>query len=99
MATTASPSKIILTTGSNRGIGYGIAQRLARQAPAGDASWTIILACRTKQSADETVQKLRAEQKESHATLEAMELDLKSDESIIAARKEVEARFGRLDGT
>lgn len=97
MATT-SPSKIILITGSNRGVGYGIARRLAARAPAGDATWTILLACRTKRSAEETIQKLRAEKKEGHASLEAVELDLKSDESIIAARKDVEARFGRLDG-
>lgn len=61
--------------------------------------WTIIVACRTRQAAVDTIQKLNDEESQAgNATLEPLEIELDSDESIGNARREVEEKFGRLDG-
>ena len=87
-----APSRIILVTGANRGIGFGIVQGLGPQCPTD----TFIIACRIKSSAEEAIQKFRSLGIQS--PLEPLELEIGSDDSIAAARKVVEKKFGRLDG-
>lgn len=43
-------SKTIIVTGSNKGIGYGIVEGLAKEGP----KWNIIMACRNLQLANQS---------------------------------------------
>lgn len=83
---------IILVTGANRGIGFCIAQLLARQ----KAGSTILVTARTQSSASEAVQKLMA--LGAHGTPEPMTLDVTSDDSMHALVAMIKEKYGRLDG-
>ena len=83
---------IILVTGANRGVGFCIAQVLARQNPTS----TILVAARTHGSASDAVQKLMTSK--AHATFEPMVLDVTSDHSIYALLAMIKERYRRLDG-
>ncbi len=90
---TSSLPQIILTTGSNRGIGFSITQVLGLRSPQN----IYILACRSVTSGHEAVKEL---QKLSvKAQLDVVELDILNDSTIINAAKYVESKYGRLDGT
>jgi enoyl-[acyl-carrier-protein] reductase (NADH) len=82
---------IILITGANRGIGFCIAQVLARQ----KAGSTILVTARTQSSASEAVKKLASD---AHGTLEPMTLDVTSDDSMHALVAMIKEKHGRLDG-
>ena len=84
--------KIILVTGANRGIGYGIVHSLAQMS----SENTIIVASRQKQAAEKAIEELKAIGLET--PFHPLALDVTSDESIQAAVDEVEKTFGRLDG-
>ena len=83
---------IILVTGANRGIGFCIAQVLARQNP----SSTILVAARTHSSASDAVQKLTTS--EARGTFEPMVLDVTSDHSMHAIVAMIKERYRKLDG-
>ena len=82
----------MLVTGADRGIGFCIAQVLARQKP----SSTILVAARTQSSAWDAVQKLKA--LDTHGTFEPMVLDVTSDQSMHALVALIKERHGKLDG-
>jgi len=83
---------VMLVTGADRGIGFCIAQVLARQEP----SSTILVAARTQSSAWDAVQKLKA--LDTHGTFEPMVLDVTSDQSMHALVALIKERHGKLDG-
>jgi hypothetical protein len=83
---------IIFITGANRGIGFCIAQVLARQ----KSGSTILVTARTQSSASEAIQKLMASG--AHGTLEPMALDVTSDDSMHALVAMIKEKHGRLDG-
>lgn len=82
----------ILVTGANRGIGYAIVQTIATRLPTSN----VILACRSKTSAEEAIQTLRG----SHvsAGLDHVELDIENDASIELAVAAIDKKYGSLDG-
>lgn len=86
-------SKIILTTGSNRGIGFSIVQALSLRSPQN----IYILACRSPTSGQDAIKELQ--NLGVKAQLDVVELDILNDETIINAAKYVESKYGRLDGT
>ncbi|KAF4444278.1 hypothetical protein F53441_11186 [Fusarium austroafricanum] len=77
--------------GANRGIGYAIVQAIGTRLP----SSNIILACRTKDAAEEAIKSLHAGG--ITAQLDYVELDIESDASIEAAVASLERDYGRLD--
>ena len=85
-------SKIILTTGANRGIGYSIVQALAQRS----TDLTLLVGARSKKNAEEAVAQLQ--ELGLKADFQPLELDVTSDDSIKGAVEEVKAKHGKLDG-
>lgn len=87
-----SPTKtVVLITGANQGLGFECVKKLAAEQP----NYHIILCSRDIQKGEKAASKIThfAE----NASVEALQLDVTSDESIDAAAKAVEHKHGRLD--
>lgn len=85
-------SRVILTTGANRGIGFSIVQALAQRS----TGLVLLVASRSKANASEAVSQLQALGLE--ADFQPIELDVTNDDSIKAAVGEVKSKYGKLDG-
>lgn len=85
---------IIFLIGANQGIGYHAAHQLAAK---GD--YIVLLGARDATKGAQAVQQIVAdrESKVEEENIVPITIDLTSDESIFAAVKTVEERFGRLD--
>ncbi|PWN89888.1 carbonyl reductase-like protein [Acaromyces ingoldii] len=108
MSSTASPSRVFLVTGANRGIGYGIARRLAVQTAAtassgGGPPSTIYLTSRDLQRGQQALEALRSELKGQDvlqgdgagtSQLDVLELDVTSAQS----RRDMIAELQRRQG-
>jgi NAD(P)-dependent dehydrogenase (short-subunit alcohol dehydrogenase family) len=75
---------IALVTGANKGIGFATVRRLAER------GWTVLLGARDAERGTAAAETL-------HGDVTVLPLDVTSDESVAAAVKEVESRYGRLD--
>jgi len=80
-------SKIILVTGSNKGIGFEIVRQLARQ------NHTVILTARDEMKGKEAVEKLKSE----NLTVHFQQLNIIDERSIQLTVENVKLNFGRLD--
>ncbi|KAL9110352.1 MAG: hypothetical protein Q9227_005083 [Pyrenula ochraceoflavens] len=88
----ANPN-IIVVTGGNSGLGYETVKALLES----DKSYHVFLGARTSEKANSAVEKLQKECPESKNAVEALEVDLVSDESIEKAFEQVQANPGRID--
>ncbi|KAK1658991.1 hypothetical protein BDP55DRAFT_564022 [Colletotrichum godetiae] len=82
---------IILVTGANRGIGFGIVQAIAGRI---DNS-TILVGCRTRESGEEAVRRWRGIGIKQ--ALDVLPFDIEDDASIVAAAAIVDEKYGKLD--
>jgi NAD(P)-dependent dehydrogenase (short-subunit alcohol dehydrogenase family) len=80
-------SKVILVTGSNKGIGFEIVRQLTRQ------NHTVILTARDEMKGKEAVEKLKSET----LTVHFQQLNITDERSIQLAVENVKLNFGRLD--
>ena len=78
---------IVLITGANQGIGFEVVKKLAR-----DADYHILLGSRSFAKGHEASQSIS-----EPSSVEPIELDVTSDDSILAAVDAVISKFGRLD--
>ena len=83
----AQAKKVALITGSNRGIGLETAKQL------GATGVTIVAAARTKQAAEETAAKLKAQGIDAYG----LQLEVTSEADRKAAAKYLGEKFGKLD--
>jgi hypothetical protein len=81
---------VVLITGANQGLGFQAARQLAAQ-----SGWHILIGARDAARGQEAVQKIAAERPKSK--VEFIQIEVTSDESIAAAVKSVETKFGKLD--
>lgn len=82
-----SKKRVALVTGANRGIGFAIAERLAR------SEYTVILGARDEQKGSQACSTLGTHGLDVHDTL----LDVTEATSIQAALGKIKDNFGRLD--
>ena len=80
--------RVILVTGSSRGIGRGVAEYLARQGAA------VIVHARRAQALEEVSSALDA----AGADFLALTADVRDEQDVATAVSAIEARFGHLDG-
>lgn len=85
--TDTTDQTIALVTGANKGIGFQIAAQL------GERGMTVLLGTRDATRGGEAAAKLQAAGVDAHAVA----IDVTAPETVDAAAKEVERRFGRLD--
>ena len=85
--------KIVLVTGGNSGIGYEAVKALMQS----DKPYHILLGSRSSEKGKLAIETLHAECPDSNNTVEAIQVDLTSDESIEKAFKQVQTNPGHLD--
>ena len=84
--------KVILVTGGNRSIGFGIVQSIAQRS----SEHTVIIASRKKENAETAIAQLK--DMGLCTACYPLALDVTDDDSIRAAVAEVDQKFGKLDG-
>jgi len=87
---TTTEKKIALVTGANRGIGYETVKLLASSHP----EMHVLLCARSPSLGDEAVETLSSQ---GLSNVEALNLDITSDEFITAAYNYIKSAFGHLD--
>ena len=79
--------EIVLVTGANKGIGFGIAKHL------GLSGWQVIIGARNEQRAEKAISELKAE---GIDVLGWVNIELKDLANIKKAAKEIKERFPEL---
>jgi NAD(P)-dependent dehydrogenase (short-subunit alcohol dehydrogenase family) len=85
--------RVVLVTGANSGIGYETVKAFLESA----RSYHILLGSRNLDKGKEAVAILQKEVPSTNNTVEAIQVDLTSDDSIEKAYGKVKASPGRLD--
>lgn len=83
---------IILVTGGNRGIGFGILQALSTR----HTEYTLLMGCRRLFDGEAAIQTLRS--LGIRSTVVAVQVDIDDNKSVMKAAKTIESQYGRLDG-
>lgn len=92
-STTASKT-VVLISGANTGIGYETVRALVGQTA---RAYHVFLGSRSVPKGEDAAAKLRAEFPDSESTVQVVQLDVSSDESIAAAVETVRTTMGYLD--
>ena len=88
-----SKSKIILVTGSNKGIGYGIIEGLLKK----KSNYRIILTSRNEELGKKSYNKLKEQYPYSKETLFYHQLDITKKESISELISWIKTKFNKID--
>ena len=88
-----STKPIILITGANTGVGYETVKALMKS----DTAYHIILCSRSLQKGNSAASQLQKDLPSSPSSLEVLQLDVRSDDSILDAFNAVEKKHSRLD--
>ncbi|KAH7021301.1 uncharacterized protein B0I36DRAFT_31001 [Microdochium trichocladiopsis] len=86
-------TKIVLITGANTGIGWEAVKAFLQS----DAHYLVLMGSRSLDKAAEAIAKVRQEVPNSRSTVEPVQVDISSDDSIQSAYEAVQTKYGRLD--
>ena len=84
---------IVLVTGANQGLGFEMVKSLSSRAN----NYTILLAARDISKGKDAASSLDSSKFASNTTVEPIELDISSDDSIETAVKHIKNTYSRLD--
>lgn len=87
-----SDKEIVLITGGNGGIGLEVARQLARDH---GKRFHVLIGCRNLSDGEAAVKQLHDEG--VGEGVEAIQIDITSEESLAVAAKHVDDKFGKLD--
>ena len=88
----ATSKAIILITGANSGVGFGLASQLMAR-----GSYHVLLGSRTVEKGDKAVKELQARYRSQAEAIELVHIDVTDDEMISKAAATVEQRHSRVD--
>ncbi len=91
--TTMASPKVVLVTGGNNGIGYEIVKALLQS----EKAYRLLLGSRSLEKAELAIETLHKECPGLTNTVEVVQVDLTSDESIEKAFEQVKASPGHID--
>jgi NAD(P)-dependent dehydrogenase (short-subunit alcohol dehydrogenase family) len=89
----SSTSRIIFITGANTGLGLETVKSLLRSSN----SYTILLGSRSLQKAAAAADEAKKEFPDSKNTIETVQIDIESDDSIQQAFKSISGKYGKID--
>ncbi|KAJ3171946.1 hypothetical protein HK101_011199 [Irineochytrium annulatum] len=100
--------RVIIVTGANAGIGFGIAEAIVAEthlndpSSTGDPPVTVVLLCRNASKAEDARQRLirkyfKGDEEEGELAVQVVLCDLADPKSVLKAAEDVKARFQRLD--
>jgi len=85
--------QIVLITGANTGLGLEVVKALYKS----NGVYDIIVGSRSTSKAEEAIVNVKGETHQSKSSLNILQIDISSDDSIRKAFEQVSAEFGRVD--
>ncbi|KAI1749094.1 putative short chain dehydrogenase/reductase [Xylaria castorea] len=85
---------VILVTGANSGIGLETVKALATTS----SDFHVLLGCRSAEKGNHALSEIRSALGDSmKGTISVMQIDVSDQNSIVAAKEQIESQFGKLD--
>ena len=88
----AATKAIVLITGATSGVGYGLASQLLAR-----GTYHVLVGSRSHEKGSNAVKDLKNRYRERADAVEALQIDVTSDESINKAATTVQDKHGRVD--